>query len=238
MLHEMENVIYKYILLIHLVVRFYFQFPINIHKILSNVTLRYKYIQSLTSEQSLNFCIWPRNYKNFIYASANVFYIPVVENRQNALFERLASQLLVLDQKAGPKGQPLLLCDQPIGGWLWNLSGRCLFPVQFCWLSKLKCRSDTFTSSHPSLCIVFVRTSDHLRVDPIWSCISPDRPTQLQKVCQSRDLNIDSSENASAHADGWNYKWNNWKSMSMSPQNNSFLRYNLCVLVEWGWEGE
>lgn len=41
------------------------------------------------------------------------FYIPVVENRQNALFERLASQLLVGDQQAGPKGQPLLLCDQP-----------------------------------------------------------------------------------------------------------------------------
>lgn len=119
-----------------------------------------------------------------------------------------------------PQGTALAFVWSACGGWLWNLSGRCLFPVQFCWLSKLKCRSDTFTSSHPSLCIVFVRTSVHLRVDPIWSCISPDRPTRLQKACQSRDLNIDSSENASANADGWNYTWSNWKSMSMSPQNN------------------
>lgn len=118
-------------------------------------------------------------------------------------------------------------------GWLWNLSGRCLLPVRFCWLSILKRRSDIFTSSHPSLCIAFVRTSVHLRVDPIWSCIRPARATQLQKTCQ-RDLNIDSSENASAHADGWNYKQNNWTGMSMPPQNNSFSRYKWCVLVQCG----
>ena len=95
------------------VLRFYFQFLINVHKILSKITLGGKYIGSSTSEQYLNFCKLPGNYKNLIYESTKVFYIPVVENRQNALFERLASQLLVLDQQAGPKGQPLLFCDQP-----------------------------------------------------------------------------------------------------------------------------
>lgn len=119
-------------------------------------------------------------------------------------------------------------------GWLWNLSGRCPFAVWFCWLSKLKCRRGIFTSTHPSLCIVFERTSVHLRVDPIRSCIRPARATQLQKACQSRDLNIDSSENAIAHADGWDYKRNNWTGMNMPAQNNSFSRYKLRVLVQWG----
>lgn len=87
--------------------------------------------------------------------------------------------------------------------WLWNLSRRCLLPVQFCWLSKLKCRSDALPSSHPSLCTVIVRTSVHFRVDLVWSCIRSDRATQLQKACQSRGFNIDSFENTGAAAAGW-----------------------------------
>jgi len=123
------------------------------------------------------------------------------------------------------------------GQW-WNLSGRCLFPVRFCRFSKFRCRRDIFTSSHPSLCIVIARTSVHLRLDPLRSCVSPDRATELQRACQSRDLNIDSSENASAHVDGWNYKWNNWTGMSILPQNNWVSRYKLCVLLQWGGEEE
>lgn len=184
MLYEMENAMDK--CTTHTSVQiFYFQFLINTHQNLSKVTLGWKYFGNPTAEQSLNFCVWPGNYKNPTYGSTSVLYIPVVENTQNAVFESYKASFWFQTSRQALRDSPCF-CVISLQKLTVKPVRKMPVPNTFCWLSKLKSRSDIFTSSHPSLCIVFVRTSVHLRVDPTQSCLSPDRATELQKACWSR----------------------------------------------------